>query len=108
MSDEINDRLVFEGQVFSIAALPEFKDRTIILDGFSKTYAMTGWRLGYGIMHPDLAKHMEMLMVNSNSCPAAFTQIAAMEALKGPQDAVEEMRQAFIRRRDWLINASTA
>jgi aspartate/methionine/tyrosine aminotransferase len=105
MSDEIYDRLVFEGKVFSIAALPEFKDRTIILDGFSKTYAMTGWRLGYGIMHPDLAKHMEMLMVNSNSCPAAFTQIAAMEALKGPQDAVEEMRQAFIERRDWLINA---
>jgi aspartate/methionine/tyrosine aminotransferase len=105
MSDEIYDRLVFEGKVFSIAALPEFKDRTIILDGFSKTYAMTGWRLGYGIMHPDLAKHMEMLMVNSNSCPAAFTQIAAMEALKGPQDAVEVMRQAFLERRNWLVNA---
>ena len=105
MSDEIYDRLVFEGKVFSIAALPEFKDRTIILDGFSKTYAMTGWRLGYGIMHPDLAKHMEMLMVNSNSCPAAFTQIAAMEALKGPQDAVEVMRQAFLERRNWLVDA---
>ncbi len=105
MSDEIYDRLVFDGNVFSIAALPEFKDRTIILDGFSKTYAMTGWRLGYGIMHKDLAKHMEMLMVNSNSCSAAFTQIAGMEALKGPQDAVEEMKAAFKERRDYLIGA---
>ena len=105
MSDEIYDRLVFDGSVFSIAALPEFKDRTIILDGFSKTYAMTGWRLGYGIMHKDLAKHMEMLMVNSNSCSAAFTQIAGMEALKGPQDAVEVMKAAFKERRDYLIDA---
>jgi aspartate aminotransferase len=105
LSDEIYDRLVFEGKVYSIAALDEFKDRTIILDGFSKTYSMTGWRLGYGIMHPDLAKHMEMLMVNSNSCPAAFSQIAAMEALKGPQDSVEMMRLAFLERRNWLIDA---
>lgn len=105
MSDEIYDRLVFEGKVFSIAALPEFKDRTIILDGFSKTYAMTGWRLGYGIMNRELAKHMEMLMVNSNSCSAAFTQIAGMEALKGPQDAVETMKAAFKERRDYLIDA---
>ena len=104
-SDEIYDRLVFEGEAFSIASLPEFKDRTIILDGFSKTYAMTGWRLGYGIMHPDLAKHMEMLMVNSNSCAASFTQIAAMKALQGPQDTVEEMKEAFRQRRDWLIGA---
>ncbi len=105
LSDEIYDRLVFDGQAFSIASLPDFKDRTIILDGFSKTYAMTGWRLGYGIMHEDLAKQMEMLMVNSNSCAASFTQIAAIEALKGPQDAVEEMKAAFRERRDWLIDA---
>ncbi len=105
LSDEIYDRLVFEGSAMSIASLPEFKDRTIILDGFSKTYAMTGWRLGYGIMNEELAKQMEMLMVNSNSCSASFTQIAAMEALKGPQDAVEEMKAAFKERRDWLIGA---
>ena len=105
LSDEIYDRLVFDGEATSIASLPDMKDRTIILDGFSKTYAMTGWRLGYGIMHRDLARQMEMLMVNSNSCAASFTQIAAMEALKGPQDAVEEMKAAFQERRDWLIGA---
>lgn len=105
LSDEIYDRLVFDGEAVSIASIPDMKDRTIILDGFSKTYAMTGWRLGYGIMHRDLAKQMEMLMVNSNSCAASFTQIAAMAALKGPQDAVEEMKAAFRERRDWLIEA---
>jgi len=105
LSDEIYDRLVFEGEAFSIASIPGFKDRTIILDGFSKTYSMTGWRLGFGILHPDLAKHMEMLMVNSNSCATAFSQIAAIEALTGPQDAVDEMRAAFIQRRDYLVEA---
>ena len=105
LSDEIYDRLVFDGNVFSIAALPEFKDRTIILDGFSKTYAMTGWRLGYGIMSRELAPHMEMLMANTNSCAASFTQRAAIEALTGPQDAVEVMRAAYKERRDWLISA---
>ncbi len=105
MSDEIYDRLVFEGSTFSIAALPEFKDRTVILDGFSKTYAMTGWRLGYGIMNPELAKSMDLFMANTNSCAAAFTQMAAKEALTGPQDAVDEMRAAFKERRDWLVEA---
>lgn len=108
LSDEIYDRLVFDGEVSSMASLPGFKDRTIILDGFSKTYAMTGWRLGYGIMHPELVKHMDMLMVNSNSCTAAFSQIAAIEALTGPQDAVEEMKAAFKERRDWLVEALNA
>jgi len=108
LSDEIYDRLIFEGEVFSIASIPGFKDRTIILDGFSKTYAMTGWRLGYGIMHPDLAKHMEMLMVNSNSCTASFSQIAGIEALTGPQDAVDMMRAAFMERRDYLVGALNA
>ncbi|MCL2856568.1 MAG: pyridoxal phosphate-dependent aminotransferase [Oscillospiraceae bacterium] len=105
LSDEIYDRLIFEGEVFSIASLPEFKDRTIILDGFSKTYAMTGWRLGFGILHPELAKQMEMLMINSNSCTASFSQMAAIEALNGPQDAVDEMRAAFIERRNYLVSA---
>ncbi|MCL2056694.1 MAG: pyridoxal phosphate-dependent aminotransferase [Oscillospiraceae bacterium] len=105
LSDEIYDRLVFEGTARSIASVPGFKDRTIIMDGLSKTYAMTGWRLGYGIMHPELAGQMELLMVNSNSCTAAFTQIAAIEALEGPQDAVDEMRDAFRERRDYLVDA---
>ena len=105
LSDEIYDRLAFDGETCSIASIPGFKDRTIILDGFSKSYAMTGWRIGYGIMHRELAKQMELLMVNSNSCTASFTQMAAMAALKGPQDSVEEMRAAFRERRDWLIAA---
>ena len=107
-SDEIYDRLIFDGEVFSIASLPEFKDRTIILDGFSKTYAMTGWRLGYGIMHKSLIPHMEMLMVNSCSCTATFSQIAGIEALEGPQDMVDEMRAAFIERRNYLVGALNA
>lgn len=105
LSDEIYDRLVFDGEVTSIASLPGFKDRTVILDGFSKTYAMTGWRIGYGIMHPELAEKMALLMVNSNSCTAAFTQRAALAALKGPQDAAVEMREAFKARRDWVVAA---
>jgi len=108
LSDEIYDRLIFEGEAFSIASLPGFKDRTIILDGFSKTYAMTGWRLGYAILHKELAAHMSMLMVNSNSCAAAFSQMAAIEALTGPQDAVDTMRAAFIERRDYLVDALNA
>ena len=105
LSDEIYDRLVFEGEVTSIASVPGFKDRTIILDGFSKTYAMTGWRIGYGIMHPELAEKMALLMVNSNSCTASFTQRAALAALTGPQDAAVEMREAFKARRDWVVGA---
>ena len=105
LSDEIYDRLAFDGETCSIASIPGFKDRTIILDGFSKSYAMTGWRIGYGIMHRELAKQMELLMVNSNSCTASFTQMAAMAALQGPQDAVEEMRESFRTRRDWLVKA---
>jgi len=105
LSDEIYDRLIFEGEAYSIASLPGFKDRTIILDGFSKTYAMTGWRLGYAILHKELAAHMSMLMVNSNSCAAAFSQMAAVEALTGPQTAVDTMRAAFLERRDVLVEA---
>ena len=105
LSDEIYDRLVFDGQVRSIASVPGFQDRTIILDGFSKTYAMTGWRIGYGVMHPDLAAKVARLQVNSNSCTAAFTQMAAKAALEGPQDSVKIMRDAFRERRDWLVTA---
>ncbi len=106
LSDEIYDRLVYDMDIApSIAAFPEFKDRTIILNGFSKAYSMTGWRLGYGIMHEELAKKMELLMVNSNSCAASFTQIAATEALSASQDSVVMMKEAFKERRDWLIDA---
>ena len=105
LSDEIYDRIIFGEQPLSIAALPGMKDRTIILDGFSKTYSMTGWRLGYGVMNKELAGHMSMLMVNSASCAATMTQWAAIEALKGPQDAVTEMTAAFRERRDYLVDA---
>jgi aspartate/methionine/tyrosine aminotransferase len=105
LADEIYDRIIFEEQPLSIATLPGMKDWTIILDGFSKTYAMTGWRLGYGIMNKELAAHMTMLMVNSASCAASMTQWAAIEALKGPQDAPAQMVAAFKERRDYLIEA---
>lgn len=105
LSDEIYDRLVFEGKAFSIASLPEFKDRTLVLDGFSKSYAMTGWRIGYCIANKDIIKQFEMIMVNSVSCTCSFTQMAAIEALTGPQDSVDEMRAEFKKRRDWLVDA---
>ena len=105
LSDEIYDRLVFEGKAFSIASLPEFKDRTLVLDGFSKSYAMTGWRIGYCIANKDIIKQFEMIMVNSVSCTCSFTQMAAIEALTGPQDSVNEMRAEFKKRRDWLVDA---
>lgn len=105
MSDEIYDRLVYEGEPTCFATLPGMKDRTIMLDGFSKTFAMTGWRLGYGVMPEELAECTERLMVNSNSCTNAAVQMAGVEALRGPQDSVEEMRLAFKERRDYLVNA---
>ena len=103
MSDEIYGRLLFEGEQYSIASVDGFKDRTIILDGFSKTYAMTGWRMGYGVMRPDLAVHIARLMTNSNSCTATFTQVAGIEALRGDQSEPEKMRQEFQRRRDVFV-----
>jgi aspartate/methionine/tyrosine aminotransferase len=105
LSDEIYDRIIFGEKPLSIATLPGMKDWTIILDGFSKTYAMTGWRLGYGIMNRELAEHMTMLMVNSNSCAATMTQWAAIEALKGPQDEPAKMVKAFRERRDYMVDA---
>ena len=104
LSDEIYDRLVFAGNPRSIASFPDMKDRTVILDGFSKAYAMTGWRIGYGVMRRDLAEKMSLLMVNSNSCTAAFTQIAAKAALTGPQDFVEEMKEAFRTRLAYVVS----
>jgi aspartate aminotransferase len=103
LSDEIYSRLIFEGEHYSIMSVPGFKDRTILLDGFSKTYAMTGWRMGYGVMRSDLAAHMTRLMTNSNSCTASFTQIAGIEAIRGDQSSVEHMRTEFQRRRDAFV-----
>jgi len=103
LSDEIYCRLIFEGEHCSIMSLPGFKERTILLDGFSKTYAMTGWRMGYGVMRPDLATHITRLMTNSNSCTASFTQIAGVEAIRGDQSSVEHMRTEFQRRRDAFV-----
>jgi len=103
LSDEIYSRLIFAGNHHSIMSVPGFKERTILLDGFSKTYAMTGWRMGYGVMRPDLATHITRLMTNSNSCTASFTQISGVEALRGDQSSVEQMRAEFQKRRDVFV-----
>ena len=103
MSDEIYGRLLFEGEQYSIASASGMKDRTIILDGFSKTYAMTGWRMGYGVMRADLAAQMSRLMTNSNSCTATFTQRAGIEAIKGDQSEPERFNEEFRKRRDVFV-----
>jgi aspartate aminotransferase len=103
MSDEIYSRLLFEGQHYSIMSVPGFKERTILLDGFSKTYAMTGWRMGYGVMRPDLAAQITRLATNSTSCTASFTQIAGIEAIRGDQSSVDHMRDEFQGRRDVFV-----
>ena len=99
MSDEIYKDILYTGEHHSIAAFPDMDERTIILDGFSKSYAMTGWRLGYGIMPPELVPHVVKLAVNSVSCAATFSQRAAIAALDGPQDGVQEMLAEFTLRR---------
>jgi len=104
LSDEIYDRLIYEGEHTSIAQFPGMQEKTIILNGFSKTYAMTGWRMGYGVMRADLAKQVTLLMTNSNSCTASFTQIAGVEALTGLQDSVDNMREEFRRRRAVIVD----
>jgi len=103
LSDEIYSRLIFEGKHHSIIAEPGFKERTILLDGFSKSYAMTGWRMGYGVMRTDLASQIARLMTNSNSCTASFTQVAGIEALRGDQSPVEHMCNEFRKRRDVFV-----
>src|SRR3954471_13336233 len=103
LSDEIYSRLIFEGKHFSIMSMDGMKERTILLDGFSKTYAMTGWRMGYGVMRPDLATHISRLMTNSSSCTASFSQVAGIEALRGSQESVDHMRDEFKKRRDVMV-----
>jgi aspartate/methionine/tyrosine aminotransferase len=102
-ADEIYSRLIYEGEHHSIFSLPGWKDRTVLLDGFSKTYAMTGWRLGYGVMRADLAQHFSRLATNAHSCTASFTQVAGIEALRGDQSSVDKMREEFRRRRDFFV-----
>ena len=103
LSDEIYSQLIFEGEHHSIMSIDGMMERTILLDGFSKTYAMTGWRMGYGVMRADLATHISRLITNSNSCTASFTQIAGVEALRGSQKSVDAMRAEFKKRRDVMV-----
>jgi aspartate/methionine/tyrosine aminotransferase len=104
LSDEIYTHIAFDGRLVpSIASLPGMAERTVIMDGFSKTYSMTGWRLGYGIMPEALAQRVSLLLTHSVGCTAHFTQFAGIEALTGPQDQVEAMVAEYQRRRDLIV-----
>jgi aspartate aminotransferase len=103
LSDEVYSQMPYEGKHLSIASLTGMKEKTILLDGFSKTYAMTGWRMGYAAMRKDLAQKITQLMINSNSCTCAFTQMAGIEALRGPQTESKRMVEEFRRRRDVIV-----
>ena len=106
LSDEIYGRVVYDGFVnHTISSLPGMRERTIILDGFSKTYAMTGWRLGFGIMPAEFAAVCSKLQTNVPSCATSFVQIAGMEALSGPQDWVDNVVAEFKKRRDLIVDA---
>jgi aspartate/methionine/tyrosine aminotransferase len=104
LSDEIYSRICYGVEPSSITQFDGMLEKTVILDGFSKTYSMTGWRLGYGVMPLWLVEAVDKLMVNSNSCTASFTQRAGLAALQGPQDDVDRMVAEFRRRRDAIVN----
>jgi aspartate aminotransferase len=104
LADEIYGRGIYEGEHHSVAALPDMPERTIVLDGFSKAYAMTGWRLGYAIVPPALVEPYSKLIINSVSCTSTFEQMAAVEALTGPQDAVDAMVEEFRVRRQLVVD----
>jgi aspartate/methionine/tyrosine aminotransferase len=108
LSDEIYSRLLYQGEHHSVAALPGMAERTVILDGFSKTYAMTGWRLGYGVAPPALVPALTRLQTNVTSCTAGFVQLAGVAALEGPQDAVTAMLEEFRRRRTLVVEGLNA
>lgn len=108
LSDEIYSRITYDWTFASMAAHMGLKDRLIILDGFSKTFAMTGWRLGYGVMCKELAAVISRLQTNSNSCTASFTQMAGVEALQGPQTDVDHMVGEFRKRRDLIVSGLNA
>ncbi len=104
MTDEIYRQFLYDGEFVSFYAQPGMHQRAILLDGFSKSYAMTGWRLGYGVMPAELAEHVTRLMVNSNSCTASFVQLAGVAALQGDHDPVRKMVAEFKRRRDIVVD----
>jgi aspartate aminotransferase len=108
LADEIYRQFLYDGEFQSIMTLPGMREHTILLDGFSKSYAMTGWRLGYGVMPAALAEHLTRLMVNSNSCTASFVQLAGIAALQGDQAPVASMVAEFKRRRDLLVDGLNA
>jgi aspartate/methionine/tyrosine aminotransferase len=108
LADEIYGRILYQGEHVSIASLPGMAERTIVLDGFSKTYAMTGWRLGYGIVPDPLVAPFSRLIINSVSCTSSHSQIAAAEALNGPQDSVDDMVREFRARRDLVVDGLNA
>ena len=103
LADEIYSRILYEPSHCSIASLPGMQARTILLDGFSKTYSMTGWRLGYAVAPVAIAQKLTQLMINSNSCTCSFTQMAGVTALQGPQAVVDEMVSEFRQRRDAIV-----
>ncbi len=103
LSDEIYREIIYDAEPVSITQFDGMKERTVILDGFSKTYAMTGWRLGYGVMPVPVARKVALLMTNSNSCTASFTQQAGMEALRGDQSHARKMKEEFERRRNVVV-----
>ena len=108
LTDEIYGRLQYDGEPLSIASLPGMAERTITLDGFSKTYAMTGWRLGYAVVPPALVPVYSRLIINSVSCTNAFAQAGGVEALRGPQDAADAMREEFRARRSLIVDGLNA
>jgi len=108
LSDEIYGRILYEGEHKSIAAMPGMESLAIVLDGFSKTYAMTGWRLGYGIMPAPMAQVVAKLQTNATSCTATFSQLAAVQALRGDQSSVDAMVAEFRRRRDAIVDGLRA
>lgn len=108
LSDEIYWRILYDGEHTSILSFPGMPERTVLLDGFSKSYSMTGWRLGYGVMNHELAPQITRLMTNSNSCTAALVQWAGVEALRGPQDSVKTMVTAFEERRNTIVEGLNA
>ena len=104
LTDEVYSQIIYEGKHTSLASMPGMQEKTILLDGFSKTYAMTGWRLGYAAMRKDLAQKVTQLMINSNSCTSAFTQMAGVEALRGPQTEAKKFVEEFRKRREVIVD----
>ncbi len=103
LADEIYAEILYDGKFESISQFPGVHERLIILDGFSKTFAMTGWRIGYGIMPVQMADKLARIQTNMNSCTATFTQRACLDALNGPHDAVDRMVAEFHKRRDFIV-----